>query len=525
LPYKVLVCDDEPLEREVLSIIIKRSDLPLLVVGEARNGFEAVQKAREFCPDIVFMDIKMPGKDGITALNEIKNINPNTKIVIITAYDKFDYAKEALYLSAVDYLLKPVRPEEIQTVLQKIVTLFDDEKVKQTRDIELRNAMKRAGKMLRASMLATMILGFDEDERVIKAQADLLEIEKLPDSILVIVPDVDPALPGAELERYEIFRQVEQISNELEIEFVLSLAEEIVTGIDSSKASPEFVAEQIRIKIEEKMQSTVTIGFGKITGNSKNIYQEVCMAAKIGKFYLGGNRIITQDIIDDMVETKENISFEEEEELLDCIRQWQEDKAKEILKEILKKLVLSGHGSVVFCQTRLAELLSLMWRTARQAGLIDQKNRHLDFCHLQKLGKCSNISSMLACCTGFIDEVFAESNREPQKRNVVKKAVQYINENYNQDLSLTEITKIIFMSPDYFSRLFKKETGCTYADYLTRIRIEEARKFLTNPSYSIAEVGKKVGYLDPNYFSKVFKKIVGLPPTEYRQRIGITEKS
>lgn len=523
--YKVLVCDDEPLEREVLSLIIQRSELPLQVVGGARNGFEAVQKAMELYPDIVLMDIKLPGKDGIIASNEIKNINPNTKIVIITAYDKFDYAKEALHLSVVDYLLKPVRPEEIYTVLQKIVAMFDEENKRKAHDLELKNVMKQAGKMLRSSMLATMILGYDEDETVIKAQAELLEIDKLPDTILVIVPDVDSALPGAELERYEIFRQVEQLSIELELEFSLPLAEEIVTGIISSKIDPIYAAEQIRRNIEEKMQSTVTIGVGEIKGSSKKVFQEVCMIAKLGRFYLGGNRVITRDIIDALVNAKENVSFEEEEELLNCIRQWQEDKAKEIMKKIIKKLASSNHGSVLFCQTRLAELMSFMLRTARQAGLIDLKSWHIDISHLQKLGRCTNISSMMMCCDGFIDEVFVESNREPQKRNVVKKAVQYINENYNRDLNLTEITKIIFMSPDYFSRLFKKEMGCTYAEYITQIRIEEARKFLTNPSFTIAEISKKVGYPDPNYFSKVFKKIVGLPPTEYRQRIGITEKS
>jgi two-component system response regulator YesN len=336
LHYKVLVCDDEPLEREVLSIIIQRSELPLQVVGGARNGFEAVQKAMELYPDIVLMDIKMPGKDGITAANEIKNINPNTKMVIITAYDKFDYAKEALHLNAVDYLLKPVRPEEIYTVLQKIVSLFDEEKERKARDIELRNAMKQAGKMLRSSILATMILGYDEDESVIKAQAELLEIDKLPDAILVIAPDVDSALPGAELERYEIFRQVEQLSIELDLEFILPLAEEIVIGIISSKTDPGYTAEQMRRNIEEKMQSTVTIGVGQINGNTKKIFKEVCMIAKLGRFYLGGNRIITQDIIDIMLNAKENVSFEEEEELLNCIRQWQEGKAKEIMKKYLK---------------------------------------------------------------------------------------------------------------------------------------------------------------------------------------------
>lgn len=525
MSYKVLVCDDESLEREVLSIIIQRSDLPLQVVGVARDGYEAVEKTRELHPDIVLMDIKMPGRDGLSASNEIKNINPNIKIVIITAYDEFDFAKEALRMGAADYLLKPVRPEEICTVLQKIIALYDEEKKKQVRDRELRDAIKKAGRLLRSSILATMLLGEYEDDTVIKAQAELLEIEKLPDSILVVEPDIDPSAPGAELERYEIFRQIEQISVGLDIEFILPLSEEMVIGITSSKTEPRYMAEQIRKNVEEKMQTTVTVGVGEDAGNLKKVYREACMAAKLGKFFLGGNRIITRDMLDDLMGSEESITFEKEEELLDSIRRWQEDRAKEILEEILRKLVASSHGSIIFCQTRLAELTGLIWRTARQAGLINQKNWHLDFSHLQKLGRCQSISSLRAWCRSFIEEVFAENNREPLKRNVVKKAAQYIKENYYQELSLTEIAGLIYINPDYFSKLFKKEMGCTYAEYLTRIRVEEARKFLTNPSLTIAEVGKKVGYSDPNYFSKVFKKIVGLPPTEYRQRIGITEKS
>jgi two-component system response regulator YesN len=525
LPYKVLVCDDESLEREVLSIIIERSGLPLQVVGVARDGYEAVEKTRELLPDIVLMDIKMPCKDGLSASNEIKSINPNIKIIIITAYDEFDFAKEALRMGAEDYLLKPVRPEEICTVLQKIVELYDEEKKKQARDRELREAIKRAGKLLRSSILATMLLGDYEDDAVIKAQAELLDIDRLPDSILVVEADLDASTPGAELERYEIFRQIEQICAELDIEFILPLSEEMVIGIISSKTEPRYMAEQIRKGIEEKMQTTVTVGVGEDAGNLKKVYREACMAAKLGKFYLGGNRIITGDMLEDLMGSEEDVSFEEEEELLDAVRRWQEDRAGEIMEDVLKKLVSSSRGSIIFCQTRLAELTGLVWRTARQAGLIGQKNWHLDFSHLQKLGRCQSISSLRSWCRSFIEDVFAENNREPAKRNLVKQAAQYIKENYNRELSLAEIAGLIYINPDYFSKLFKKEMGCTYAEYLTRTRVEEARKFLTNPSLTIAEVGKKVGYADPNYFSKVFKKIVGLPPTEYRQRIGITEKS
>ena len=95
--------------------------------------------------------------------------------------------------------------------------------------------------------------------------------------------------------------------------------------------------------------------------------------------------------------------------------------------------------------------------------------------------------------------------------------MKYIEENYNEDIKLAKLAKEIYISPDYFSRLFKKVAGCTYVEYITKIRIENAKLLLANPIISIAEVAKKTGYSDPNYFSKVFKKNVGLSPSQYKK--------
>ncbi len=110
MEYTVLICDDELLERQVLASIIESSDLPLKVVGEARNGIEAVEQSEKLKPDILLIDVKMPGKDGITASAEIKKSCPKCKSIFITAYDEFEYVKKALQIGAVEYLLKPVRP-------------------------------------------------------------------------------------------------------------------------------------------------------------------------------------------------------------------------------------------------------------------------------------------------------------------------------------------------------------------------------------------------------------------------------
>lgn len=119
--YKILIADDEQLERKALKQIIQQN-MPLLeVVGDARNGDEALELAHEYSPDVVLLDIKMPGRTGLEAAREILCLNPETEIIIVTAFDYFEYAQEAIHMGACDYLLKPVHPNDLLTVLQKCV--------------------------------------------------------------------------------------------------------------------------------------------------------------------------------------------------------------------------------------------------------------------------------------------------------------------------------------------------------------------------------------------------------------------
>lgn len=277
---------------------------------------KAVEEDNSIAIDIIDNGVGMSPKKLEEINNPLHERNGHITGLGITNVDlrlKRYFGKEALRMGAEDYLLKPVRPEEICTVLQKIIALFDEEKKKHAREQELREAMKDAGRLLRSAILATMLLEDYSEDNVIKAQAELLEIDSLPDSILVVEPDIDPSFPGAELERYEIFRQVEHICASLNIEFILLLSEEMVIGITSSKAEPRYTAEQIRKSIEEKMQATVTIGVGEDAGNLKKVYREACTATRLGKFYLGGNRIITSDMLDDLMDSEESVGFEEEE--------------------------------------------------------------------------------------------------------------------------------------------------------------------------------------------------------------------
>ena len=110
--------------------------------------------------------------------------------------------------------------------------------------------------------------------------------------------------------------------------------------------------------------------------------------------------------------------------------------------------------------------------------------------------------------------------REKQSESVMEKAKEYIRENFQKDLTLDEVSKVVDISPYYFSKLFKQETGENFIEYLTKVRMKNAEELLKDSSYSIKEICAASGYGDPNYFSRIFKKYEGVTPSEYRERLG-----
>lgn len=522
MAYRLLICEDESLEREVISIIISRARLPLEIVGEAENGLEAVRKARETKPDIILMDIKMPGLDGLSAAAQIREKDGKCKIIIITAYDEFDYAQEALRLGAVDYLLKPVRPEELVTVMQKVINALDKEKEKANKEQELRESIKKAAKFLRAGFFSGLLLGAFENEKVIEVQAEILGLKQIPRGILVIEPDVDVSDTTSEFDRYEVYRVVEQVMSPYENSIVLLLGEDIVVGTDLQRDLKE-LGENLRCAVEETLECTVTIGIGKISsgGDLPHLFKEAQLAARLGKFFLGGNRVVVLDEMEDLLHHHGGYDFEKEQKLLEQVRLGQRAEAAKTLEELLQEMLSFGYNSITLCQMRLAEILVLVWRAAKQAGYIGKNDFHLQYSYLQRLGRCQTPAELRQWCKNLLEDILVSQDKGHTPKALIRQIIKYIHDNYAKELSLQDIARQIYLSPDYFSRLFKKEVGCTYAEYLTKVRVETAKSLLSNPGLSIAEVARKVGYHDPNYFSRVFRKVVGVSPSDYRQALGL----
>lgn len=214
--------------------------------------------------------------------------------------------------------------------------------------------------------------------------------------------------------------------------------------------------------------------------------------------------------------------LEKEKELLGKVRLGDRTGAKEILNELLGSILFESAGRPEVIKARILELLVVLSRAAVEGGASLEKLLGLNYDYIEQLSEIEPIEETCAWIVKvldtFVDTVYETRNEKNFK--VVERAMEYIRQNFKEDITLDDVANAIFISPYYLSHLFRDELGITFIEYLTKIRIEEASHLLMTTNMSIIRIAEEVGYSDSSYFSKVFKKLQNVTPSQYRQRIG-----
>lgn len=213
-------------------------------------------------------------------------------------------------------------------------------------------------------------------------------------------------------------------------------------------------------------------------------------------------------------------SLEKERELVSIIKLDDQDGAKKVFRELLADIFIVGAANLPSIKARVLELLVVVSRACADAGA--------EFSHILEINSDSflEISSMHTMEEIDLGAVLAlekymkavQRNNKVKNHQIINKIKGFIRSHYDRGLTLEEIAESVYLSPYYISRIFKEEQGITVMDYLTKVRIEEAKKLLRNPKYNIDEISGKLGYSDPSYFSKVFRRYEGMSPSQFRQK-------
>ena len=521
---KLIVADDEPLERKVIKGIIEGKQIPIQFAGGARNGMEAVELVEAMQPEIVIIDIKMPGMDGLEATQRILTINPDTIIIIFSAHDEFEYARKGIELGAYRYMLKPVKPNQVADLIYEAIEEVETRKRSKLNHRKAQERIEKIKPYIRLSLLYNLISGTLEFEDI-ENQELFLNMKILPGIAIVI--GIDRDLSNAKID--QIKKKIMSSLKKKQIETASVLVDSIGrrkiiillnAGDDkgSNQKSIPKVMEELRLELLEMNQAVITIGIGKPYTSFKRIrqsYLEARKACKYGYIILGGNQVIDVDELKD--EKAEEYPVYLKDKVTEHVLNGEWKNANNDLKEIAKQIIRSNENESLK-RAQMMELVVLMSRIAIDEGVAYRVIICLNAEFYKIMTSCEHLEDLLEYLIGLSEEyrVLVKQANQSYASQIILKSKRYIDKNYASELRLKDVAVAVNLSEHYFSRLFKTEEECTFSEYVTRKRLSAAKKLLIDPSLSISQIAEKVGFNEASYFSRTFRKHEKMCPTEYR---------
>jgi Response regulator containing CheY-like receiver domain and AraC-type DNA-binding domain len=528
--YKILIADDEGIMLESLKNIIETNFGEDCQLAFAKTGRGVIEQEESFRPDIILLDIQMPGLSGIQAMREIRKSNPYVLFTVISAYYKFNHAKEAIELGAVKFLTKPVNKRVIIDVLLKMMRQVDETRQKRSEDLRIKEKLEIVVPMIESGFIYNILLQ-DELKSVHDSYYELLGIETNYGFMIVIEfgdEMKDGAMTnviGASVRVNAMYPEIREIVRDFfqatigpimgnHIVAFVAWEQEGLTyeqRVEHLNKTRNFVC-----KLKQRTANNVRAAIGSVQDirNLKKSYLEALKALRESD----GHAIHVEDGI---LENRENKkSFNQlENKYFQSVRKGDVLGAGNIAGEILNMLQEEELENVwLKAFEMLMRVNHEIYMLGKGDSDFEQSKSFLQ--EVRSLKKKEEVLSWFVEKTRVACHHMSDKLEENAGGGIISKAMHYIGENFSKDLSLEEVSRFVDISPYYFSKLFKKEAGENFIEYLTRARIKNARDLLNETEKSIKEVCVLSGYRDPNYFSRIFKKVEGVTPSEYREIVG-----
>ncbi len=529
---KMLIVEDERWEREGLKNFLDWSSLGIAEPEVACDGIEGVEKACYIRPDIIITDIKMPGMNGLKMSSKIQEFLPNVKIVILTGYDDFELAREAIGISANAYILKPVEEDEMLTVLEKVVKECRDDRKKQEEKRLLEELIDGNTAVTRRELLLAMLKDGIKQE----ALQHILDLDFIPyyGNYTVIAADVYLRDGSGQPEKGMMI-DLDGPDAALKPE-LLNCGMDFIAAVCDADGTTLF-----------------------ITGR-KNMAQDISKSAKAVVGCLSGKGFEAMAGVGTTVDCIAglHLSCRQAKEALNYGLFWGDQRVTAY--SALENIQRNSASKVADFLTKGSYYTKQMMRALRAAdsesmtNLLEQLYRFIDINRWADVNMIKNFfysllneTHLLFYNTNFPDPEAAISGdlflipddiasireyvscffeklldiirdrRTNKVEYVIKKVQQIITEKYNLDINIKTIAAEIYLSPNYLGNVFKNSTGKSLVEYLCQYRMEKARELLQSPKIKVSQVAKDVGVPNTTYFCTLFKDRYGVTPGEYQE--------
>ncbi|MBB6730935.1 response regulator [Cohnella zeiphila] len=524
---RLLIVDDEILVRIGLKTIIPMGGDEFEIVGEVASGVEALEVLERTPCDIVLTDIRMPDMDGLELLEHIHERWPDTKTFILSNHSDFAYVQKALRLGAAEYIVKlEIEPEELMRKLRSVRDKLIDEREKRREATQLASKANRYGSEVREKRLRELLLA-PATKRETDEWLNEFDVPPFPSGLNVIL---------AQIEQYDRLLADNRFQSERLLQFTVGnvLTEllkkygrsELATLDDGRFAilyeSADFsMLDEMRHAAHAFLQLTLVFGVSRPQHSLyllHGAYEEARVAIEHLFYAKPGERISLRADVPDYDDAVSEPWDETRMERL--IEAYDEPGIRELVAEWTDDVMKRRHIRPAAMRQMWIRLTDVFSRSLKAEGtdiyavpLYDGRYPHHAILQAEKLAE------IYGWFVGWIP-LFLTFKRERNRqkwRSEVQTVVRLIADRLHLPLKVSELAAEVGFTENYLSILFKKETGETITDMITRMRMKKARDLLKDPEIKIYEVSEQVGYSDPNHFSRSFKQLEGMYPTEFRK--------
>ena len=508
MKFTAMIIDDEEIVREGLSQLINWQEEEYELLESGIDGQDGLQKLLKYCPDLVLVDIKMPGLGGLEVIRRAKEQGFAGNFLILTGYSEFEYARTAISMGVEGYLLKPIDEDELLEYVRKVHDRLEQ-------DMHLVSYHQKNEEKVRSELLRRILMNAEPID-MLEKDVNAYHLDLDADQFCVAVCREDDLLAGEDSVRF--YEKVESFTKTDFSCFAEIIMDNQVILI--GKNIDYGTWKQRLQKYQERVARQFEKGFQIAIGSIVKSWKELAVSYENARFlldqafFLGNDHILTLDDICNIQKQGEMVSIEYLEMLVEvgdiagirrAIDMTGDYCSWHLLKEVEIKITITRdlmklrsslekkYGSDVFAEDRLQLLLRHIMRAEELRAVLDAYGQVL---------------------TDLSRQIGADGSG-----NTIRRVYHYMEMNYDKDLKLESIARVFNYNSAYLGKLFRKETGDSFNNALDMIRIANARRLLEETAYKVYQISEMVGYSSIDYFYTKFRKCVGVSPKEYRKNL------
>jgi Response regulator containing CheY-like receiver domain and AraC-type DNA-binding domain len=530
----ILIVDDEPRHLRGMAGMIQ-SMRPEAKVTTAKDGEAALALVRKDRPDVVLSDIQMPNLDGLAFLQRLQEEELRTKVVMVSAYNLFEYAQTAIRHGAYDYLLKPVDMDKVEVLLQRLDQQLAEEERERDESAEMKQKLELAASAYRSRMLHQWLsgelppgVGSELEEWPLLHQVNALVLTEIREYALDSQPLRVPEIAE------ELKQQLSAIGEvcAFQLQTVRQQGIRLVTvlKLEDSLAFRKDELRSILMKLTQVWGCCRTVshgvaiksGFEQIPDSDQSqiplMYRQAEEALEYA-FYEEWKSVVFFDHGADAGTT--NAVFQlDGERLFEALQEPSFARAETMCRDAFTQLASQGRTEPKLMKNYAA--ITLMKLKSRTSGIIDrQVGSALAEAASSVIPACTSSGKLMELMLSSLAEVHKSLTERKQGSGelAVEQCLGWIQARFAEDLTLEMAAEQFHFNPSYFSTLMKSRTGRSFSDHLTEARMRAAKELLAGGQLKIYEIAERCGYRDTKYFTRIFKRQVGLSPEAYKHTL------